>query len=130
MRFLGRILMSAFALILSARILPDEVSLFPGGGVESLFYAVLVALVLSFLNAFVKPILVFITLPATLLTFGLFLWVINAVLVMMADALMSGFYVEDFWWALLFSLLYTIFMSIFEHFNGGRQQQGYDRRAF
>ncbi len=127
MRFIGRILMSAFALILSARILPEEVAIFPGEGMDSLLYAVLVALVLSFLNAFVKPILVFITLPATILTFGLFLWVINALLILMADALLDGLHVENFWWALLFSLLYTVIMSIFEHLNGERPKDSQNR---
>ncbi len=117
--------MSAFALILSARLFPDDkVALFPGGdGAESLFYALLVALLLSFLNAFVKPLLVFITLPATILTFGLFLWVINAILVLILDAMLDGFQVANFGWALLFSLLYTLLMSIFERLSEGRKEE-------
>ncbi len=117
MQFLVRILMSAFALILTARILPG-VELFPEGGVQSLFYAMLVALVLSLLNAFVKPLLVFLTLPATIVTFGLFLLVINAILILMTDALLSGFSVHNFWWALLFSLIYALVMAIFERISG------------
>lgn len=116
MRFLVRLLMSAFALLLTAWILPG-VELFPSGGPESLFYAMLVALVLSLLNAFVKPLLVFLTLPATLVTFGLFLWVINAILILLTDAMLSGFHVGNFWWALLFSLIYTLLMSVFEGMN-------------
>jgi putative membrane protein len=120
MRFLGRLIMSAFALILSARILPG-VTLFPEGGAESFFYALLVALVLGLLNAFVRPLLIFFTLPATIVTVGLFLWVINALLILLTDSLLSGFTVDDFWWALLFSLLYTLFMSIFERLTGERR---------
>jgi putative membrane protein len=124
MRFLGRLIMSAFALILSARIFPqDKVALFPGGdGADSLFYALLVALLLSFLNAFVKPLLIFITLPATILTFGLFLWVINAIIFLLLDAMLDGFQVANFGWALLFSLLYTLFMSVFERLSEDRRR--------
>ena len=116
--------MSAFALILSARIIPDDhVALFPGGdGAESLFYAILVALLLALLNAFVKPLLIFITLPATILTFGLFLWVINAIMVLLLDGMLDGFQVSNFWWALLFSLLYTLIMSLFERLSQDRRR--------
>src|SRR5690554_4425112 len=74
--------------------------------------ALIVALVLGILNLIVKPILVFLTLPATLITFGLFLLVINAVIVLLADYLVSGFDVNGFWWALLFSLLLSLTQSI------------------
>ncbi|HLU51941.1 MAG TPA: phage holin family protein [Flavobacteriaceae bacterium] len=74
--------------------------------------ALIVALVLGILNLIVKPILVFLTLPATLITFGLFLLVINAVIVLLAEYFVPGFMVENFWWALLFSLLLTLCQSI------------------
>lgn len=117
MQFLARLIMSAFALILTARILPG-VTLFEEGGAESFFYAMLVALVLSFLNAIVRPLLIFLTLPATLITFGAFLWVINALVILMTDAFFSEFSVANFWWALLFSLIYTLVVSIFDRLSG------------
>jgi putative membrane protein len=60
----------------------------------------------------VKPILVLFTLPVTILTFGLFLLVINAVIILLADAFISGFSVDGFWVALLFSLLLSIVQSL------------------
>lgn len=74
--------------------------------------ALIVALVLGLLNIIVKPILVFLTLPATLITFGLFLLVINAVIVLLVEKFVSGFNVESFWWALLFSMLLTFCQSV------------------
>lgn len=67
--------------------------------------ALMVALVMGLLNIFIKPILVFFTLPATIFTFGLFLLVINAVLVLLCSYLVKGFYVRGFLDALLFSLI-------------------------
>ena len=74
--------------------------------------ALIVALVLGLLNILVKPILVFLTLLATLITFGLFLFIINAIMVLLVEKLVSGFNVENFWWALLFSMLLTFCQSI------------------
>jgi putative membrane protein len=74
--------------------------------------AVIVALVLALLNLIVKPILVILTLPVTILTLGLFLLVINAIIILLADSFVSGFGVDGFWIALIFSLLLSIFQSI------------------
>lgn len=74
---------------------------------------VVVALVLAFLNAIVRPILIFLTIPATIVTFGLFILVINAVTILLGDYLLSGFNVDGFWWALGFSLILSIITSIF-----------------
>jgi putative membrane protein len=76
--------------------------------VDGIGMAVLVALVLAIFNATLKPLLIFLTLPATLVTFGLFLFVINALIIMAADSLLSGFSVANFWWALLFSLVLSV----------------------
>ncbi|MFL9844697.1 phage holin family protein [Flavobacterium rhizosphaerae] len=84
----------------------------PGVRVDSFYTAVIVALVLGLLNIFIKPLLVFLTLPATLITFGLFLLVINAVIVLMCDWLVDGFDVVDFWRALLFSLVLSFCQSL------------------
>ncbi|HWY78750.1 MAG TPA: phage holin family protein [Candidatus Sulfotelmatobacter sp.] len=76
----------------------------PGVHVDNLWTALLVSLVLGILNIFIKPLLLVLTLPITVVTFGLFLFVINAFLVLLAGHIVSGFTVDGFWWALLFSL--------------------------
>jgi putative membrane protein len=105
MKFILRLLLSALAVVLLANILP-------GVHVATFGIAVLVALVLSLLNFLVKPLLVILTLPVTIVTFGLFLLVINALIILMAGGLVSGFTVDGFWWALLFSLLLSLVQSI------------------
>jgi putative membrane protein len=74
--------------------------------------ALILALVLALLNAFLKPLLIILTLPITILTFGLFLFVINAGIIMLAAKFVDGFRVDGFWWALLFSLLLSILTSL------------------
>jgi putative membrane protein len=74
--------------------------------------ALILALVLALLNAFLKPILIILTLPITLVTFGFFLFVINAGIIMLASKFVDGFKVDGFWWALLFSLLLSILTSM------------------
>jgi putative membrane protein len=74
--------------------------------------ALILALVLALLNAFLKPLLIILTLPITILTFGLFLFVINAGIIMLASKFVDGFRVDGFWWALLFSLLLSILTSL------------------
>lgn len=105
MKFILRLLLSALAVVLLANILP-------GIHVDTFGIAVIVALVLSLLNFLVKPLLVILTLPVTIVTFGLFLLVINALIILMASGLVSGFAVDGFWWALLFSLLLSLVQSI------------------
>jgi putative membrane protein len=80
--------------------------------VDSYWTAILVAVVLSLLNFIVKPILIIFTLPVTILTLGLFLLIINAIIILLADYLVTGFDVEGLWWALLFSLLLSLLQSI------------------
>ncbi|TNF72181.1 MAG: phage holin family protein [Bacteroidetes bacterium] len=105
MKFILRLLLSALAVVLLSNILP-------GVHVATFGIAVIVALVLSLLNFLVKPLLIILTLPVTVITFGLFLLVINALIILMASGLVSGFTVDGFWWALLFSLLLSLVQSI------------------
>ncbi len=105
MKLIIRILLTALAVILIAEFLP-------GVSVESYVTAIIVAVVLALLNLIVKPILVILTLPVTILTLGLFLLVINAVIILMAGSFISGFGVDGFWIALIFSLLLSVFQSI------------------
>lgn len=79
---------------------------------DSFWTAIILAIVLALLNALLKPILIILTFPITIVTFGLFLFVINAAIILLADKLIDGFVVEGFWWALLFSLLLSIVTSI------------------
>ncbi|MBO9634042.1 MAG: phage holin family protein [Chitinophagaceae bacterium] len=79
---------------------------------DTFWTAILFAIVLAILNAILKPILILLTFPITLLTFGLFLFVINACLILLAAKVIPGFVVEGFWWALLFSLLLSIATSL------------------
>ncbi len=80
----------------------------PGVEISGLKAALLAAVVLGLINAILRPILIFFTLPVTILTMGLFVLVINAGLVLLASKLVSGFYVAGFWWALAFSLVIAV----------------------
>src|SRR5215469_4988039 len=80
----------------------------PGVHVANVWTALLVALVLGVLNTLVRPILIILTLPITAVTFGLFLLVINAVMVLMASHLVPGFTVDSFTWAMLFSVAVSL----------------------
>jgi len=105
MKFILRMLLSAAAVLLIANFLS-------GVHVENYTVAILVALVLGFLFAFLKPILVILTLPITVITLGFFLLVINTLLILLADKVVSGFSVDGFWIAMLFSILLSIAQSL------------------
>ncbi len=79
--------------------------------------ALLVAIVLAFLNTIVKPILTVLSLPITFFTLGLFLLVINAGIILFADKLVDGFKVDGFWTALWFSLILALVSSFLNLFN-------------
>ncbi|MFT3932600.1 MAG: phage holin family protein [Chitinophagaceae bacterium] len=105
--FIVKILVIATAVVLSAYILP-------GVAVHKFTTALIVALVLSVLNYFVKPILIILTLPITIVTLGLFLFIINALIIVLAGKLVSGFRVDSIGWALLFSLVLSFFTFVLE----------------
>ncbi|UZR94162.1 phage holin family protein [Chondrinema litorale] len=113
MKILFRFIISAVAIMLAAFLLENY-----GVSVRSFGTAIIVAIVMSLLNAFIKPILVFFTLPITILTLGLFLLVINAFIIYFASGLVGGFFVEGLWSAFLFSLVYSLCMSLFEYLLG------------
>lgn len=79
--------------------------LLPGVDVSSVWAVLLTAVVISLLNNIIRPILIVITLPVTAVTLGLFLFVINAVIIIMASEMVKGFHVDNFGSALLFSLV-------------------------
>jgi len=90
----------------------------PGVHVASFGTALIVAVVLGLLNIFIKPILVLLTLPATIFTLGLFLLVINAVIILLCANIVGGFRVDSFWTALLFSIILSFLQSIMYKFLG------------
>ncbi len=97
--------------------------LLPGVEVQHYGYALLAAAMLALINTLIKPVLIVLTIPVTLLTMGLFLLVINALMIQLADWLVPGFSVQGFWWALLFSLVVSLFNSLFSDLV----KSGYDR---
>jgi putative membrane protein len=84
----------------------------PGVTVDDYLSALMVAVVLAFLNTIVKPILTILTIPITVVTLGFFLLAINAFIIIFAEKLVKGFQVDGFWWALLFSLILSVCTGI------------------
>lgn len=107
MKFILRLLLNALAVVILSYALP-------GVGVDSMMTAIIVAIVLSLLNFLVKPILVILTLPITIVTLGLFLLVINAIIILLTSKLIDGFHVTSFWWAIIFSLLLSFLQAILQ----------------
>lgn len=85
-----------------------------GVHVTDFWTAIIFAVVLAVLNVFAKPLLILLTLPVTLITLGLFLFVINALIVLLASKFVEGFSIDSFWWGLLFSLLLSLIMSVID----------------
>lgn len=83
----------------------------------------MVAIVLAFLNAIVKPILTILTIPITILTMGLFLLAINALIIIFAEKLVPGFRVEGFGWAMLFSLILSLCTGILNMIFGVNKEE-------
>lgn len=106
MRFFIHWFVSALAIIISAYLLP-------GVRVDGFISALVLAVALGVINAFVRPVLILITLPLTVMTFGLFLLVINTLLIMGAAAVVPGFSVANFWWALFFGIVLALVSSFF-----------------
>lgn len=113
MGFIVKILITAAAVYLAAWLLP-------GVAITNVTTTIIVALVLALLNTFIKPILVILTLPITLLTLGLFLLVINILIVKWAASLVNGFEVDSWWSALLFSLIVSVVSSVLSMLIGDK----------
>ncbi len=109
MKFIIKLLVNALGVYVTAAILP-------GVGVENYLEAIVVAVILGLLNAIIKPLLVILTIPITVFTLGLFLLVINAGIIMLADWLLDSFSVSSFWWALAFSVILSFINGIMERF--------------
>jgi putative membrane protein len=106
MKSIIQFLLTGLAVLLTAYLLP-------GVHVEHYGHALLVALVLAIANVILKPLLIIFTIPLTIATLGLFLLVINAIIIIFVDYFVPGFRVDGFWWALAFSLILSIFNSLF-----------------
>jgi len=106
-KFIGKLLVSALAALIVSYLLP-------GVKINSGVSALAVALVLALLNAFVRPLLIILTIPITVVTLGLFLLVINILMVKWTAEIVPGFTVVNWWAALWFSLLLTFFTSLIE----------------
>ncbi len=105
MNLLLKIIITSIIVLVLANFLP-------GVYVNGLTTALIVAVVLGLLNIFIKPILVLLTLPVTVLTLGLFLLIINALMIVLCSKLVDGFKVETFFTAIIFSLLLSVCQSI------------------
>jgi putative membrane protein len=106
MKLLAQLIISALAVVIAS-------FLFKGVHVDSVFTAIVVAAVLAVLNALIKPILIVLTIPITIVTLGLFLLVINAAMILLAGEIVPGFHVSGFWTAFFFSIILTLINSVF-----------------
>jgi putative membrane protein len=101
MSYLIHWLLYAIAIIITAYLLP-------GVRLSGVGAALIAALVLGLINTFIKPVLMILTLPINILTLGLLTFVINALLILLTSAVVPGFVVTGFWWALIFSLVLSV----------------------
>ena len=117
MKIIIRILLSTIAVLVADLLLS-------GVHAPDLKTGLLVAVVLGVLNAVVRPLLLLLTLPVTVITLGLFVLVINAAMVMLAARIVPGFVVNGFWWALAFSVLMWAVQSMLLALDGGDKREG------
>lgn len=123
MNFLAKLFISTFAVLITAYFLDgvvignNQFFRVDSPEINKFMTAFLVAVVLAFLNTIVKPILTILSLPITFFTLGLFLLVINALIILFADKLVDGFKVDGFWTALWFSLVLSLVSGILEMFT-------------
>jgi putative membrane protein len=101
MDLLLKLLIQAIAVMVTAWILP-------GVHIMNFWTAIVVAIILSLLNIFLKPILVILTIPISIFNFGIFLLVINALITLLAGKIVPGFTLDGFWWAFLFSIILSL----------------------
>ncbi|WP_084166160.1 phage holin family protein [Anditalea andensis] len=113
MGILLQLVVAALAVLITAFLLP-------GVAVDGYLTALVVAAMIALLNITVKPILIFLTIPITVITLGLFLLVINGLIILIAAEVIPGFAVSGFWWALLFSFILSLINSLLGVSLGGR----------
>jgi len=103
-----RLVIAAVAVLITANLLPGVI-------LDNFWIAILVAFLLAIVNTYLKPLLMLIFLPLTVVTLGLFLLVINVLMIYLVDGLVPGFKVLGFWWALLFSIVQSLINSLFQN---------------
>jgi len=113
MKFIAKLFVSTLAVLITTWFLPG-VTISGESDSEKFLTGLMVAVALAFLNAVLKPVLAFLTIPITVLTLGLFYLVLNAVIILLADKLVADFHVKGFFTALLFSIILTLVTSILE----------------
>jgi len=109
-RFIVKLILYAVAIMITSYLLP-------GVDVDSFFSAFVLAAVLAVFNVTIKPLFIILTIPVTVFTLGLFLIVINAIIILLADSLIPGTSIDGFWWAVLFSFIVSILNGIFSGFT-------------
>ncbi|MCX8117623.1 MAG: phage holin family protein [Desulfobacterota bacterium] len=102
MYFVLKLVIQMISILIVSYLFPDWI------WVDHFWAALVAAFILGIVNAVLRPVLVFLTLPITLLTFGLFLLVINGLMLWLVSALVKGFHVEGFWAALMGSILISV----------------------
>lgn len=110
MQLLIRLIISTIAVLVTDLLLS-------GVHAADFLTGLLVAVVLGFLNTFLRPLLILLTLPVSVVTMGLFLLVINAGMVLLAAKIVPGFEVRSFWWALGFSIILSIVQGVLQGFD-------------
>lgn len=108
--YLIKLLITSFAVLFTAWLLKKGIHIEE----PRIFTAVVVGISLILLNTFIKPVLVALTIPLTLFSFGFFLLIINALVIELIDFMLIGFTVDGFFWALLFGFLVSLTTSIIE----------------
>ena len=108
MKYIFKIIVTSFAVVISSYLLSGGIH------VDNYITAIFVAIVLSVLNIFLKPILILLTIPATIFSFGFFLLVINAFIIVIAANVVDGFRVDGFGWAFIFSIILSLVTFILE----------------
>jgi putative membrane protein len=117
--FLSKTLVTAVAVLIAVYLLPG-VHIYSSNGTIT---AIIIAAVLGLLNSFIKPLLIILTIPITLITLGLFLLVINILIIQWATYIVPGFKVDNWFWALLFSLIVSIISSFINGLIANNKQQ-------
>lgn len=102
--------------VVNAMVIFSVAYILPGVYVTGFTAAIVLALVLGIINAILKPILLILTLPINLLTLGLFTFVINALLILIAASLVPGFRVDGFLWALIFGVILSVANTVVQSF--------------
>lgn len=108
MKFLTNLLITATAVYLISKFLHPHVV------IDSFATAIIFALVLAFLNAIVKPLIIILTLPITIVTLGIFLLVVNVLVILLADNLVAGINIDGFLWTVIFGLFLAVVSSVLQ----------------